>query len=123
MGTYVNAEIVYGVTITEPEWDIDAEYDPDAEEAEPIDYYEFLRPFPLLDYTYAGDSQWDENPDIVYVAASEVSVGEGSVEPFDPAALPPPDAAALNQLREALALIPSDKRVSEPGWLLCWNRG
>lgn len=122
MGTYVNAGIVYGITIDEPEWDSDAEYDEDADEPETIDYWEILKDFPLLDYSYAGDSQWDENTIIIHVRGGEVSADEGMVAAFDPAALVPPRADALAQLAAVRERIPG-KRIGQPAWLLHWRRG
>lgn len=124
MGTYVNAEVVFGIVITESETDWDAPYvESDEDEAE-IDYWTLCHEdeFSLLDYTYAGDSQWDDNPDVVYVKARAIRVDEDSVRAFEPDTLfePSPDALAqLTAIRSRL----DGKNITEPAWLLLWHRG
>lgn len=122
MGTYVDASVRYGVIITDPEIDWENYVEPD-EDAEEIDYWDLIREeFPLLDYIYAGDSNWDDNPDIIFVKDLGLSVGEESVAPLDLYTDLLPSNAALTQLRDLCQRL-GDKEISEPGWLLLWNRG
>jgi hypothetical protein len=123
MGSYVTAYLAFGVTVTEPEWDINAEYVEPDEDADEFDLYDHLRSYPLLNDRSAGDSQWDENPDVIYVQRGCVSVDEESVGSVDLRALLTPTPPELASLADAVAGLPPDKRVSAPGWLLFWTRG
>lgn len=126
MGTYVQARIVYGITVEEPDIDWNAPYDENAPEPEPIDYYDLIRPFPLLDYVYGGDSAyWDDDSltHIIHVRSAEIEASnDDPARPFDPREVAEPSQEALDALAAVASLI-DGKKVSEPGWLLSWSRG